>query len=169
MDDVWKQSWKKTWCKTQVGPGSWHETRASRMNPRCCLAILNSGVLLVSFQTGLRERHVISCRFHANFRCSAESSDPVESHHFLYILVLCFFFPRLFLTRSYRKGFERWEASGPGWAGLRFRKGRNQTSIPLNGFPFELQQIGKLEAFLIHNSSQVPHAFGITIFCGCKL
>ena len=67
------------------------------------------------------------------------------------------------MTRSYRKGFETWEASGQGWAGLQFRKSRDQTSIPLNGFPFELQHIGKLEAFLMHNSSQLPHAFEIPI------
>ena len=81
-----------------------------------------------------------------------------------HISLLAFCFPRLFLTRSYRKGFETWEASGPGWAGLQFRKSRDQTSIPLNGFPFELQQIGKLEDFLIHNSSQLPHALEIPIF-----
>ena len=37
-----------------------------------------------------------------------------------------------------------------------------------DGFPFQLQQIGKFEAFLIHNSSQLPHAFEIPIFFGCK-
>ena len=64
----------------------WPKTRASRMSPRCCLAILNSGVLLLSFQKGLRERHVVSCGLHANFCCSAESSDSAESHS----LLVCF-------------------------------------------------------------------------------
>ena len=52
----------------------------------------------------------------------------------------------------------------PGWAGLRFRKSTDQKSILLKGFPFKLQHIGTLEAFLIHNSSQLPHASGIPIF-----
>ena len=52
----------------------------------------------------------------------------------------------------------------PGWAGLRFRKSRDQKSILLKGFPFKLQHIGTLEAFLIHNSSQLPRTFGIRIF-----
>ena len=167
MDDVWKQSSKKTWCKTQVGPGSWIKmTRDKRLKnePQVLLGHLEFWCLVgISSERSARKacyqlwvsREFLFSRI---FRPSGITS-----------LSLLIFFPRLFLTRSYRKGFETWEASGPGWAGLQFRKSRNQTSIPLNGFPFELQQIGKLEAFLIHNSSQVPHAFGITIFCGCKL
>ena len=162
---------EKTWCtKTQVGPG-FMDSNDPRQEPQGWAP----GVAWPSWILGF-------CCYWYLFRKDCEKG-MLSVVGFTWISVVqlnlqtqrtCIswfdFFPRLFLTRSYRKGFERWEASGPGCAGLRFGKSKRSKKHVLNGFPFEPQQIG--ETWSILDTQLIPTPSCIwnpNIFSGCKL
>ena len=111
--------------KTQVGPGSWirmTQDKSLKDEPQVLLGHLEFWVAIFfrkDFEKGLLS--VVGFRRISVVQLNLQTQ---RSH-----MSLLAFFPRLFLTRSYRKGFERWEASGPGCAGLRFRKSKDQKSM----------------------------------------
>ena len=133
----------------------WPKTRASRMSPRCCLAILNSGVLLLSFQKGLWVRKAC-CQLWV-------SREFLLFSWIFWPSGIVFFFPEAFLDTILS---ERLWNMGGFWARVcRVAVWEKQRSTSIwTVFLSNSNKLGTLEAFLIHNSSQLPRTFGIRIF-----
>ena len=168
MDDVWKQSWKEHGAQNSGRTGLM-DSNDPRQEPQgwapgVAWPSWILGFCCYLFQKGFWERHVVSCGFHVNFFCSAESSDPAESHHFLHV----FFSWGVSWRDPIGKALKHGRLLGQG--GQRFGKSRDQKSILLNDFPFELQQIG--ETWSILDTQLIPTPTCIwnpMLFLGCKL
>ena len=112
------------------------------------------------------ERHVVSCGFHVNFCCSAESSDPAESQTSLSSRVL--FSWGVSWHDPIGKALKHGRLLGQGVQGCGL--GKAEINKYLNGFPFELQQIGDTWSILDTQLIPTPsYIWNKNIFPGCKL